>query len=143
MKIRTKLYYAIPKGADEENLVFKWKLFSCALPVAPDRQDHKGKSLYNTCERILTLHADVKVEGEITLDLREALKDTIKTGKRKDGTHGGQEIVPIAIVFKMGSERGTIVVEAYHGKKMVGTAKINYAKTHARQIVSQSASLLD
>lgn len=81
----------------------------------------------------------MKKEGEITLDLR----DVLKRSKRNDGSNSGAEAVDIVIVFKMGNERGTIVVEALHGKKVVGTAKIDYARTHARQIVSQSAGLLD
>lgn len=42
MRIRTKLYYTIPKDADDEDLIFKWKLYSCALEDAPDRKENKG-----------------------------------------------------------------------------------------------------
>lgn len=80
------------------------------------------------------MRAGVKSEGTINLDLSKALK----TPKRKGRP---SEAVVVAIVFKMGSERGTLVVEALHGRKLVGTATIDYAQTHARQVFSQAASI--
>lgn len=99
----------------------------------------EASSLEKKDSTILTIETDVKKEGSIMLDLRKSYKRT----KRNDGSHDGHEAIKVAIVFKMGSERGTLVVEALHGAKVVGTAKIDYARTHARHIVSQSAGLLD
>jgi len=44
MRVKTDVYLAIPEDADCEALEFKWKLFSCALEVPPNRQDHERKS---------------------------------------------------------------------------------------------------
>lgn len=88
---------------------------------------------------MLTHYADVKREGSINLDLNK----TYKRSKHSDESDEGHEAIKITIVMKMGNERGTLMIEALHGTKVVGTAKINYARTHTRQIMSQSAGLLD
>lgn len=88
---------------------------------------------------MLTYCADVKTEGSITLDLCK----TYKRSKRNDGGHDGHEAVKIGIVFKMGNQQGTLMVEALHGKKVVGVATIDYAKSHTYTVKSQSAGLLD
>jgi len=78
------------------------------------------------------------MEGEITLNL----SNTYKRQKKTDGSSDRHEAVKIGVVIKMGSERGTLAVEALHGRKVVGTAKIDYARSHIRRVISQSAGLL-
>ncbi len=46
MRVKTDLYLSIAEDADYEALEFKWKLFSCALEVPPDRQEHDRKYFY-------------------------------------------------------------------------------------------------
>jgi len=78
------------------------------------------------------------LEGEITLNL----SNTYKRQKKNDGSSTRHEAVKIGVVIKMGSERGTLTVEALHGRKVVGTTKIDYARSHTRRVISQSAGLL-
>lgn len=51
MRVKTDLYVTVPEDADEGDLVFRWKLFSCALEVLPDREDHGSESTHNLDER--------------------------------------------------------------------------------------------
>lgn len=139
MRVKTDLYVTIPEDAEQEDMIFEWQLFSCASENAPTREEHPGKSFRDEHMGILTLCEDVKEEAWITLDLTSTHKRT----RRDDGSHDNYEAVKIAIVFKMGDERGTLMVEALHGRKVLGTARIDYARAQARQIVSQSVDLLD
>lgn len=139
MRVKTDLYVTVSDEADEEDLAFKWNLFSCSMENPPDREEHGGTIFLMLWLEPANLFVDVKREGSITLNLSK----TYKRSKGDDGNHLGHEAVNVGIVIKMGSEKGILVVEALHGKKVVGTAKIDYARTHARQPISQSAGLLD
>lgn len=78
----------------------------------------------------------VKPEGTIQLDLSD-LWDIIANRLK------AHEALRVDIVFKMGSERGTLVVEALHGRKVVGETTIDYSRTHARSVYSQSVDQPD
>lgn len=39
----------------------------------------------------------------------------------------------IKIVIKLGSDRGVLVVEALHNRTVVGTASIDYTRSHIRK----------
>lgn len=44
MRIKTDLYVTVPEDADEEDLIYKWKLLSCAQEDLPEREDDNSKS---------------------------------------------------------------------------------------------------
>lgn len=59
-----------------------------------------------------------------------------KANKKQRGgavVRNGHRKVGVKIVVKMGIDKGTLSVEAKNNRAVLGVAKLDYGKTHARQ----------
>lgn len=134
MKIKTEVFVTVSENPDPEDLIFEWELFSCALAKPPDRHDKPGAPVNGSNTDMLIVHAGVKKEGCITLDLTKAYE---KLQDEDSGRNNGGAL-ECDVFFKLGSDRGTLVVEAVHDGRVVGEANIEYAPPKAK--AQQAAS---
>lgn len=135
MKLDSRVYVAIDPSWEDHEKKFTWDLYCCKLDEAPERTDNKGRLFARAQLNLLTVSAVVVKQGVIRMDLSKAFKKPKKCA--------GDELqkADVRIVFKLGNERGVIIVEAVLGKTVVGTGRIDYARSHARQTV-QTPGLL-
>jgi len=125
MEIATSLYDTLEEGVDEP---LEYELFSSPLDTPPETSEHPSK-LQLLPHLAFANFSDVEFEGNMTIELWRANKkqrggDVVRNGHKKVG---------VKIVVKMGTDKGTLQVEAKNNRNVLGIAKIDYGKTHARQ----------
>ena len=88
------------------------------------------------------MHTGVEHQGRIKIDLTKAFGNRYKSPKKsKNSTassRGLEDAIHVNIVFTLGDKAGILLVQAMKGNKCVGTAKIDYGKTHKRTNVKSA-----